>query len=713
MRRLVTNRLLTFVLLLLLHNASSSTASGSVNLRAKQCVNSVGIGDRFGGIGTNSDESDHFKLLAADGDSLLVGARNAVYNLSLSTLSVNHKIDWKPPAEHIEECIMKGKSKTDCQNYIRVLARKSAGVSLVCGTHAFSPKCREYTITDYGVRNTRQFDGQGISPYDPRHNSSALYIPETNQLYAATVTDFVGNDALIYRKTIDGEIKSSNIRTQSYDARVLSAPNFVSSFVYKEHVYFWFREVASEAIDNNEESQIYARVARVCKNDKGGARPSNERWTTYLKARLNCSLPSGSSPFYFNELKAVSDPIDAGNNDHVVYTVFSTPDSDVRMSAVCKFSMKKIREEFDTGTFKHQSNAQSMWMAFNRNEVPKPRPGSCTLDSTKLPENTVSFVLHHPLLHRSIAALGPPLLVEGAEKADLTQITVLPRVKSVSGQHYDILFIGTSDGKVLKVVEVDGNATVIQSASVFQKGVPIVNLLTTKDNVVIVSSDEIASLPVHNCAQQTSCSKCVQLQDPHCAWDSSIARCVHGGAWTGDQFIQNMVFGQSEQCPEGIVVREVFDDNDSEAQPEAVSRSINAKEHSTMTVILVAAVASLISLIVGAFIGIRINRWAVTSEPHRSASSTSGSDYDSFGRARLTRHDSLTTAAKVDHGFVPQSKQSMDATSLVMSMNATHAMSMSQHGSGINTPSRDKNAIVTSINQNTLPRDYKVKKVYL
>lgn len=35
-----------------------------------------------------------------------------------------------------------------------------------------------------------------------------------------------------------------------------SAPNFVATFVYKEHVYFWFREVASEAIDNNEESQV-------------------------------------------------------------------------------------------------------------------------------------------------------------------------------------------------------------------------------------------------------------------------------------------------------------------------------------------------------------------------------------------------------------------------------------------------------------------------
>ncbi|KIH60913.1 hypothetical protein ANCDUO_08823, partial [Ancylostoma duodenale] len=36
----------------------------------------VGLGYRFGGHGSHStEESDHFKLLEADGDSLLVGAR--------------------------------------------------------------------------------------------------------------------------------------------------------------------------------------------------------------------------------------------------------------------------------------------------------------------------------------------------------------------------------------------------------------------------------------------------------------------------------------------------------------------------------------------------------------------------------------------------------------------------------------------------------------
>ena len=34
---------------------------------------------------------------------------------------------------------------------------------------------------------------------------------------------------------------------------------------------------------------VYSRVARVCKNDKGGTRSLNDKWTSFIKARLNCS----------------------------------------------------------------------------------------------------------------------------------------------------------------------------------------------------------------------------------------------------------------------------------------------------------------------------------------------------------------------------------------------------------------------------------------
>ncbi|GIY96805.1 semaphorin-1A [Caerostris extrusa] len=47
---------------------------------------------------------------------------------------------------------------------------------------------------------------------------------------------------------------------------------------------------------------VYSRVARVCTKDKGGPHKFRNRWTSFLKARLNCSLP-GEFPFYFNEIQ--------------------------------------------------------------------------------------------------------------------------------------------------------------------------------------------------------------------------------------------------------------------------------------------------------------------------------------------------------------------------------------------------------------------------
>lgn len=47
---------------------------------------------------------------------------------------------------------------------------------------------------------------------------------------------------------------------------------------------------------------VYSRIGRVCKNDRGGPYPSGDRWTSFLKTRLNCSVP-GDFPFYFDEIR--------------------------------------------------------------------------------------------------------------------------------------------------------------------------------------------------------------------------------------------------------------------------------------------------------------------------------------------------------------------------------------------------------------------------
>ena len=47
---------------------------------------------------------------------------------------------------------------------------------------------------------------------------------------------------------------------------------------------------------------VQSRVARVCKRDVGGSRVLRNTWTSFFKARLNCSIP-GTFPFYFDEIR--------------------------------------------------------------------------------------------------------------------------------------------------------------------------------------------------------------------------------------------------------------------------------------------------------------------------------------------------------------------------------------------------------------------------
>lgn len=262
-----------------------------------------------------------------------------MYNISLKTLLENHgqRLEWKSSDAHRQLCTLKGKQEIDCQNYIRVYSRLDDHTISVCGTNSFKPLCRTYktgngdtngSIDNETIRNDTQnittdtsddallttmigsemppiqsddplngnfykilneVDGQGRCPYNPTHNSS--YIFTDGQLYSATVADFSGGDALIYR---------GNQRTEQYNAKQLNQPAFVSTVERNGYVFFFFREIALE--NSNCGKTVYSRVGRVCKNDRGGPSPLTKLWTSYLKTRLNCSIP-GDFPFYFDEIR--------------------------------------------------------------------------------------------------------------------------------------------------------------------------------------------------------------------------------------------------------------------------------------------------------------------------------------------------------------------------------------------------------------------------
>ncbi|XP_026319778.1 semaphorin-1A-like [Hyposmocoma kahamanoa] len=132
--------------------------------------------DVFLGHAYNSTEERYLRILDKDDFSLIVGGRNTVYNLSLYDLSenVDQRIEWQSTVAHRELCQLKGKSSDECQNYPRVAAR-SHGSILVCGTNAYKPLCRRYSRPQPKT-HLEEFDGTGHCPYDPTHNSTAVFV---------------------------------------------------------------------------------------------------------------------------------------------------------------------------------------------------------------------------------------------------------------------------------------------------------------------------------------------------------------------------------------------------------------------------------------------------------------------------------------------------------------------------------------------------------
>lgn len=505
----------------------------------------------------NQTHSDHFRLLEQDGHHLLVGARNVVYNISLSTLELRKKLEWFSEGKDIDMCKLKGNSEEACQNYIRVLARKSESVIFVCGTNAYKPRCRDYVVSRDGEYSMKEeASGEGLCPFDPKHNSTAVFA--VGDLYVATVGQLSGADPFIYRKPL---------RTEPFDLKHLNAPNFVSSIHHDDYVYFFFRESAVEYINCGK--TVYSRVARVCTRDKGGPHKFQQRWTSFLKARLNCSV-GGDIPFYFNEIQSTSPIVDGvynGKEAKLIYSIFTTPHNSISGSAVCAFRLEDIQRAFE-GSFKGQDDINSNWLPIVNSKVPEPRPGQCVNDSRTLPDVTLNFITEHPLMDQAVPAhFGRPILVHTGFQYRFTYIAVDPQVEAVNGKKYDVLFIGTDTGRVLKAVNVGppqlagGRPVLVEDVGVF-RGAPVTNLLVHRPqgsgapqgSLVVVTHSEIQAIPLFGCQRYgSSCTECVALQDPYCAWDSERSACVNPNmrVRNKDSYVQSIEEGWDHRCGQG------------------------------------------------------------------------------------------------------------------------------------------------------------------
>ena len=252
-----------------------------------------------------------FRLLTGtDKDGFfLVGTRNSILNVSATDINKVSRINfWTSDEEDRNHCYLKGKNTEQCQNFMRLFIRDTErNFVLACGTNAFRPLCRKYTIKyddghfeegdvfyDSGgggggnssiddnvgrrggllyLKKQDELNGFALCPFGPRDDYTFVYTD--GEIFAATHYNFEGTLSAIYRKPL---------MTDHFNDGAPKTPVFLHSFRYGAFVYFLYREKITPHKHEHEENAV---IARVAVHDTGNKK-NRRNGLAFLKD--NCSV---------------------------------------------------------------------------------------------------------------------------------------------------------------------------------------------------------------------------------------------------------------------------------------------------------------------------------------------------------------------------------------------------------------------------------------
>ncbi|NXV80679.1 SEM3D protein, partial [Atlantisia rogersi] len=489
-----------------------------------------------------SGDGMDFQALLVDEDRawLMVGAKNHIFLLHLDHPSREpEKIFWPASREQVEHCQLAGKdAETECANFIRLLQPFNRSHVFACGTGSYQPVC---AFIQLGARRkgpgapqmrlvTHSLEsGRGRCPYSPHEPFTGLLID--GELYSGTSSDFMGSSAAFFRTWVHGA-EQSYIRTEQNQDHWLHEPAFVGAYAipdtYNPHddkVYIFFRETAMET-GQWERRHIHARVARVCKVCH--QRPVWCGWVS--QSRQGAGLGETA---WAQECGCAWSLRGDRDTDSPLLPPLSPRSGVFSGSAVCIYSMAAVRAAF-SGPFAHKEGFDYRWVEY-KGRVPYPRPGTCPsetydplLQSTKdFPDEVISFMRTHQLMWEPVYPQGgQPVLVRANVPYRLRRLLV--HRLELESRHYDVLFLGTDEGKVLKVGLAGGvspgtEVVSLEEISVTKVPSPILDMkLSPKRQELFVSSTQgLLQLSLYRCELYgTTCTDCCLARDPYCTWDS-------------------------------------------------------------------------------------------------------------------------------------------------------------------------------------------------
>ncbi|KAM8883032.1 semaphorin-3C [Synchiropus picturatus] len=474
-----------------------------------------------------------------DQDRMYVGCKDHVLSVDINNITHGTlKVFWPASPSKVEECQMAGKDPTHgCGNFIRVVQPYNRTHLFMCGSGAYSPVC---VYLNRGRRPEEQIfhidsktePGKGRCSFNPDVNTVSVMLNQ--ELFSGMYIDFMGTDAAIFRSLT----KRNAVRTDQHNSKWLSEPIYIDAHLIPDgsdpndaKLYFFFRE---RLVDNSGNTKnIHTMVARVCPNDVGGQRSLVNKWTTFLKARMVCSvLEEDGTETHFDELESVFLLESDQPKALLVFGVFTSTSSVFQGSAVCVYNMADILTVFN-GPFAHREGPNYQWTAF-QGRIPYPRPGTCPggaftpdIHTTKeFPDDVVTFVRNHPVMFNPIYPLGrKPLVVR--TNADYKYTSVAVDQVTASDGNYQVLFLGTDKGTIQKVIVLPTNHSlhedlILEELEVFKKATPVTNLRISSKKQQLYASSQLglSQVSLHRChAYGSACADCCLARDPYCAWD--------------------------------------------------------------------------------------------------------------------------------------------------------------------------------------------------
>ncbi|XP_032574245.1 semaphorin-5A [Drosophila sechellia] len=447
-------------------------------------------------------------------NQVIVGARDTLYRMSFDLEPLERAI-WGATPSEIAMCQAKGQSERWCRNYVRVLHSYGENQLYACGTNAFQPSCSWRQMENLTV--TSVDSGVVKCPFHPQANSTSL-LQSNGQLFVGTATDFSGSDVAILRTGVESNKRF--LRTKQYNNNWLSGAQFVGSFEAGNFVYFLLRESAAEHMSCGK--VIYSRIARVCKNDVGGGgQLLRDNWTSFLKARLNCSLP-GEYPYYFDEIQGMT----YAESESVLYATFRTSGSSIFGSAVCAYKLSSINAAFD-GPFKQQEHADAAWKTVNTNQRSQFQCGTSSIGSSighwlessryQLMDEAVQPIGAEPLYHSKLEQFGRLAL----------------DIINTKTEQVHVLFVASSENHIKKLsVKYGGDGVQTCLVELWQADdtgtSSLLNMayLKVSDSLYLGTDLALTRIPAQHCSRHVSQSSCLNSMDPYCGWNELVERCM-------------------------------------------------------------------------------------------------------------------------------------------------------------------------------------------